>query len=115
MATNQDQMVAASLCSDDILDKVKKQLEQLIEKNKDQIDEDDYRSLLDDTKLFKRYIKRKHEQIEPSAQFIFDALQWRKKLLIHNYKEHTDFPREFYEVGGLYLHGRDVNGTFLFF
>lgn len=96
-------------CSDETLDKVKEQLEQLFEKNKELVDSDDYRTLIDDTKLLRRYIKRKRNQVELSVPFIFEALQWRKRHQINNCKE-TDFPREFYEFGGLYLHGRDING-----
>lgn len=100
-------------CDDETLDKVKEQLDQLVENNKELIDEDDYRSLINDTKLLRRYIKRKRNHVEPSVQFIFETLQWRKRNQINNFKE-TDFPKEFYECGGLYLHGKDVNGNIEF-
>ena len=94
---------------DEIIAKVKEQLEQLIEKNKELVDQDDFRSLINDTSLLKRYLRRRRNQIEPSVNFIFDALQWRKRHQISHYKD-TDFPKEFFEYGGLYLHGKDVNG-----
>ena len=99
----------SAYCSDETLAKVKEQLEQLFEKNGELVDQDDYRSLVKDTELLKRYVKRKRNQVEASANFIFEALQWRKRHQISNYKE-NDFPKEFYEFGGLYLHGKDVNG-----
>ena len=113
-STDQDNISSSSFCSDEIVDKVKEQLDQLIEKNKDQIDHDDYRSLLNDTNLLKRYIKRKRNLVDLSAQFIFDALQWQKRHQINNFKDEKDFPREFFECGGLYLFGKDVDGKRIF-
>lgn len=109
MSASGDQPDPSVYCSDETLAKVKEQLEQLFEKNRELVDQDDYRSLLKDSDLLRRYVRRKRNQVEASANFIFEALQWRKRHQIANYKE-NDFPKEFYEFGGLYLHGRDVNG-----
>lgn len=112
-STDQDSNKDATIfCSDEILNKVKEQLEQSFEKNKELIDQDDFKSLMNDSNLLKRYIKRKRNQVEASVHFIFEALQWRKRQVC-NYSE-TDFPREFYEFGGLYLHGRDIHGRLNF-
>lgn len=113
MSASVDADPSAYGSDDETLAKVKEQLEQLFEKNGELVDQDDYRSLLKDTELFKRYVKRKRNQVEASANFIFEALQWRKRHQISAYKENS-FPKEFYEFGGLYLHGKDVNGEFLF-
>lgn len=109
MSASVDQPDLSAYCSDETLAKVKEQLEQLFEKSRELVDQEDYRSLLRDTDLLRRYVKRKRNQVETSANFIFEALQWRKRHQISIYKE-NDFPKEFYEFGGLYLHGKDVNG-----
>lgn len=66
--------------------------------------------LMTDDQLIRRYMKRKNGDIEQSVTFITSVLEWRQKMGIPDLTG-SSFPREFYEVGGIYIFREDVEGN----
>lgn len=73
------------------------------------VESGDLRRLQTDDRLLSRYMRRKRGNVEQSVAFIVDALQWRQKQSIATLSE-REFPREFFEIGGLYIYRHDRQG-----
>lgn len=90
---------------------VRQKVQQLASSMIDVVEEEDIRMLIEDDHLLRRYMRRKRGDVNASVEFIWEALQWRKKQNILSLNEY-EFPREFYEVGGLYIYKTDLQGKY---
>lgn len=97
------------LYADDRISQVRRELVKLAEQQTDLVDPDDLRDLCSNDRLLSRYMRRKRGCVESSVTFVWDALQWRHRLQVRAMNE-ADFPKEFYEVGGLYIYRHDREG-----
>ena len=75
-------------------------------------DEQEYQRFLSDDSYFVRYIKRKRGDVPATIPFLIGVLKWRQSFGISQLTE-TSFPREFYDIGGIHVHGEDKDGHVL--
>lgn len=75
-------------------------------------DEQEYQRFMSDDDYFKRYIRRKRGNVSTTIPFLVGVLKWRQSFGISQLTEET-FPREFYDIGGMHVHGHDKDGHVL--
>lgn len=71
-----------------------------------------YDRWLSDKELFLRYVKRKRGDTSATITFLLEVLRWRLKHGISHLNE-LSFPKEFYDFGGIHVHGFDRDGNAL--
>lgn len=97
----------------ELIDEIRKELKEDVSKlDPSTYDEVEYQRFLSDDNYFKRYIRRKRGDVAATIPFLIGVLKWRQSLGISNLTE-TSFPREFYDIGGIHIHGEDNDGNVL--
>lgn len=77
---------------------------------KDLFHPEDIRKIIEDDWYIKRFIIAAYKNIDEAVKLMSTAMQWRKEQGLHELKD-SDFPREFFETGGLFQYEADVNGA----
>ncbi|XP_074603450.1 motile sperm domain-containing protein 2-like [Brevipalpus obovatus] len=95
---------------DNVLLQVRDKLSAIAEKCPETLDSELLQRLMTEDALLQRYIRRRSGEIDSAVSFIRGALEWRKRLGFPDFTL-TSFPKEFYEVGGIYLYKEDIHGN----
>lgn len=80
------------------------------EKNPDQFDESDIERFMSSDWTVTRFLLRKKDNVEDAAQMIINCAKWRNKLGMPRWKD-EDFPKEFYNIGGVFPYAPDLLGN----
>ena len=104
-----DKPAPSAVYSTESLTFVRQQLKILADQQPDTVEASDLQTLTTNDRLLCRYMRRKRGCVEQSIPFVFEALQWRKRQQVLTMSEH-EFPKEFFEIGGLYIYRHDRQG-----
>ncbi|XP_054157655.1 motile sperm domain-containing protein 2-like [Oppia nitens] len=80
------------------------------EQNKELYFDGDVERIKEDDWYVQRFLLRNKRQIEPSLEMLKNCMRWRHELQIPVLKE-TDFPQEFYKIGGVFSYCKDRDGN----
>ncbi|XP_054161632.1 motile sperm domain-containing protein 2-like [Oppia nitens] len=76
----------------------------------DEFDSRDIDNIRNSDVIIRRYLEYKNGSIEESLKMLTTAMKWRKSFGVNDLKE-CSFPREYYQTGGLFTYGTDLNGA----
>ena len=93
-----------------IVIKVRESFLEEYEKNKELYYEGDIEKIKEDDWYVTRFILRNKKKVEPSVEMLKNSMQWRKEFGIPFMKE-TDFPQEFFRIGGIFPYEKDREGN----
>lgn len=94
----------------DVIAKVRSIVQAEFDKNPDQFDKQDIERFLNSDWTVTRFLLRKKDNIEDAAQMIINCAKWRHRLGMPRWKD-EDFPREFYNLGGVFPYAQDLLGN----
>lgn len=80
------------------------------DKNPQEFDPDDVERFLNSDWTVTRFLLRKKDNVDEAAKMIISCGKWRHKLGMPRWKD-TDFPREFYNIGGVFPYAPDLLGN----
>lgn len=94
----------------EVIAKVRAILKTEVDKNPDQFDESDIERFMNSDWTVTRFLMRKKDNIEDAAQMLISCAKWRHRLGMPRWKD-EDFPREFYNLGGVFPYASDLLGN----
>lgn len=94
----------------EVIAKVREIISAAVEKNPDQFDSHDVERYMKSDWTVTRFLLRKKDNIEDAAHMMISCGKWRHKLGIPRWKD-QDFPREFYNIGGVFPYASDLLGN----
>lgn len=94
----------------EVITKVRAILKAEVDKNPDQFDDSDVERFMSSDWTVTRFLMRKKDNIEDAAQMLISCGRWRHKLGMPRWKD-EDFPREFYNLGGVFPYAPDLLGN----
>lgn len=80
------------------------------EKNPDLFDPSDVERFLNSDWTVTRFLLRKKDNVEDAAQMMINCAKWRHRLGMPRWKD-EDFPKEFYNLGGVFPYAPDLLGN----
>ena len=96
--------------TEQFIQEIKDKVASEVSSSSDEYDLKLYDRWLNDCELFLRYIKRKRGDTHSTITFLLEVLRWRLKHGISDLTEQS-FPKEFYDFGGIHVHGVDRDGN----
>lgn len=94
----------------EVIAKVREICKAEFEKNPDQFDKDDFERFMNSDWTVTRFLMRKKDNPEDAAQMIIGCAKWRHRLGMPRWKD-SDFPMEFYNLGGVFPYETDLLGN----
>jgi hypothetical protein len=58
----------------------------------------------------RRYLQSRKCDVDEALKMMINAMKWRKTIGINKLNENS-FPREYYQIGGVFTYGKDLNGA----
>lgn len=92
------------------IQEIKDKITSEVSTSPDEYDTKLYDRWLSDEELFLRYVKRKRGDTSATITFLLEVLRWRLKHGISHLNDQS-FPKEFYDFGGIHVHGFDRDGN----
>jgi hypothetical protein len=93
-----------------IVAKVRESFLQDYEENKELYFEGDVEKVREDDWYVTRFVLRNKKKIDPTIEMLKNSMRWRKEFGISTMKE-TEFPQEFYKIGGVFSYANDRDGN----
>ncbi|XP_030057432.1 motile sperm domain-containing protein 2 isoform X2 [Microcaecilia unicolor] len=87
--------------------------EQYLPDKANKYDSRDVERLCQDDTWVESYLAWRHNVVDDTLKMIDESFQWRKEFSVNDLNE-TNFPKCFFEVGAVFLHGYDKEGNKLF-
>jgi len=78
--------------------------------NKDQYSEEDVEDVRTKDHTVRRYLESRKCDIDEAFKMMVNSMKWRKTLGVKSLNEDS-FPREYYQIGGVFTYGKDLNGS----
>lgn len=78
--------------------------------NADQFDEQDIQNIRDNDLIVRRFLEAKYGNVEEALKMMVTAMKWRKQIGVNKLDE-SSFPREYFQIGGIFTYGQDLNGA----
>lgn len=94
----------------DVIAKVRSIVQEELEKNPQDFDKQDVERFMNSDWTVTRFLLRKKDNINDAAQMMIGCAKWRHKLGMPRWKD-EDFPREFYNLGGVFPYAQDLLGN----
>lgn len=94
----------------EVIEKVRAICKPEFEKTPQDFDEGDVERFLNSDWTVTRFLLRKKDNVEDAAQMIISCARWRHKLGMPRWKD-EDFPKEFYNIGGVFPYAPDLLGN----
>lgn len=94
----------------EMIEKVRALCKVEFEKNPDNFDSNDIERFMKSDWTVTRFLLRKKENVDEAAKMIVDCAKWRHRLGMPKWKD-EDFPKEFYNVGGVFPYAPDELGN----
>lgn len=94
----------------DIVCKVREDFLQDYEQNPELYFECDVEKIREDDWYVTRFVLRNKKKVEPSVDMLKNSMRWRKEFGVPLMKA-TDFPQEFYKIGGIFAYEKDREGN----
>lgn len=94
----------------EVIAKVRSIYKDEVDKNPDQFDQGDVERFMNSDWTITRFLMRKKDNPEEAAQMLIECGKWRHKLGMPQWKD-EDFPKEFYNLGGVFPYAPDLLGN----
>lgn len=94
----------------EVIAKVRAIIKTEVDKNPDDFDASDIERFMASDWTVTRFLLRKKDDIENAAQMMISCGKWRHKLGMPRWKD-EDFPREFWNLGGVFPYAPDLLGN----
>lgn len=82
--------------------------------NKDLYDENDVNRIRENEWYVKRFLLARRRNVGEAFEMMRNTMRWRKEMGLPTMKD-SDFPIEFYKIGGLFAYERDKDGNVVIF
>ncbi|XP_048350164.1 motile sperm domain-containing protein 2 [Sphaerodactylus townsendi] len=79
----------------------------------DKYDSRDVERLQQDNTWVDNFLIWRHDSVDETLKMIDESFQWRKEYTVHDLTE-SSLPKWIFEIGALYLHGYDKEGSKIF-
>lgn len=94
----------------EVIAKVRSIIQAEVDKDSSQFDPNDIERFMKSDWTVTRFLLRKKDNIEDAGQMMISCARWRHKLGMPRWKD-EDFPREFYNLGGVFPYAPDLLGN----
>lgn len=94
----------------EVIAKVRELIKQEFDKSPEEFDPSDVEKFMNSDWQITRFLLRKKDNIEDAAKMIVGCAKWRHRLGMPRWKD-EDFPKEFYNVGGVFPYAPDELGN----
>jgi len=78
--------------------------------NHEQYDETDISNIRNNDLIHRRFLEFKDSNVEEALKMMVTAMKWRKQIGVNQMSENS-FPREYFQMGGIFSYGQDVGGA----
>lgn len=94
----------------EVIAKVRAIIQAEVDKDPNQFDPNDIERFMKSDWTVTRFLLRKKDNIEDAGQMMISCARWRHKLGMPRWKD-EDFPKEFYNLGGVFPYAPDLLGN----
>jgi len=78
--------------------------------NRDEYNEEDIEDIRTKDFAVRRYLESRKCDVSEALKMMVSTMKWRKALEIKSFDE-SWFPQQFYQIGGVFTYGKDLNGA----